>query len=112
MFDCVATCIGHHVYPHIPTFPGQEEFQGKIIHSHSLKKAQGFDDMRVVVIGVGNSGMDAAVELSSVAKQVRYSKISVHIIETIPRNLHEILYSSLLNQIKFFFYFSINVLHI
>lgn len=69
-FDCVCVCIGHHVYPNEPTFPGQEEFEGKIMHTHSLKKVDGFEDLRVVVVGVGNSGMDAAVELSSVTKQV------------------------------------------
>lgn len=73
VFDCVAVCIGHHVYPNIPTFPGQKDFTGKIMHSHSLKTAKGFEDMRIIVVGVGNSGMDAAVELSSVAKQVYLS---------------------------------------
>ncbi|KAF8791269.1 flavin-containing monooxygenase 5-like [Argiope bruennichi] len=72
-FDCVCICIGHHVFPHEPTFPGQEEFEGKILHTHSLKKVDGFEDKRVVVVGVGNSGMDAAVELSAVAKKVYLS---------------------------------------
>ncbi|XP_035217738.1 flavin-containing monooxygenase 5-like isoform X2 [Stegodyphus dumicola] len=73
VFDCVCVCIGHHVYPNEPVFPGQEDFQGKILHTHSLKKVDGFEDMRVVVVGVGNSGMDAAVELSAVAKKVYLS---------------------------------------
>ncbi|XP_054708613.1 flavin-containing monooxygenase 5-like [Uloborus diversus] len=73
VFDCVTVCIGHHVYPNEPTFPGQEEFNGKIMHTHSLKKVDGFEDRRVVVVGVGNSGMDAAVELSAVASKVYLS---------------------------------------
>ncbi|XP_071043405.1 flavin-containing monooxygenase 5-like [Parasteatoda tepidariorum] len=73
IFDFVCVCIGHHVYPNIPTFPNQEEFEGKIMHTHSLKKVDGFEDQRVVVVGVGNSGMDAAVELSAVTKQVYLS---------------------------------------
>ncbi|KAG8189433.1 hypothetical protein JTE90_012507 [Oedothorax gibbosus] len=72
-FDCVCVCIGHHVYPHEPTFQGQDEFQGRILHTHSLKKVDTFNDLRVVVVGVGNSGMDAAVEISSVAKKVYLS---------------------------------------
>lgn len=72
-FDGVMVCVGHHVYPNMPSFPGMEEFQGKIIHTHSLKKVNGFEDQRVVVVGVGNSGMDAAVEISSVSKQVYLS---------------------------------------
>lgn len=70
VYDCVAVCIGHHVYPNIPEFPGQEEFNGKIMHSHSLKNTKGFEDLRIVVVGVGNSGVDAAAVLSTVAKQV------------------------------------------
>ena len=58
------------MFPNEPKFPGQEEFEGKVMHTHSLKKVDGFEDLRIVVVGVGNSGMDAAVELSSVAKQV------------------------------------------
>lgn len=72
-FDGVMVCVGHHVFPHMPSFPGMEDFQGKIMHTHSLKKVSGFEDQRVVVVGVGNSGMDAAVEISSVAKQVYLS---------------------------------------
>lgn len=73
IFDYVAVCIGHHVYPNEPVFPGQEKFNGKVMHTHSLKKVNNFDDLRVVVVGVGNSGMDAAVEISSVASKVYLS---------------------------------------
>ena len=43
---------------------------GQIIHTHSYKKPNPFQEKRVVVIGIGNSGGDAAVELSSLAQQV------------------------------------------
>ena len=48
-------------------------FKGKIIHSHDYKHASGYEDKRIVIIGIGNSGGDAAVELSRVASQVLYS---------------------------------------
>jgi len=70
IYDGVMICTGHHTTPLKPTFPGQEKFKGEIIHTHSFKKADAFHDKRVVVVGVGNSGGDAAVELSSVAKTV------------------------------------------
>nr|CAD2186140.1 unnamed protein product [Meloidogyne enterolobii] len=38
--------------------------------AHSYKDQRGYDDQVVVVVGVGNSGVDIAVELSRVAKQV------------------------------------------
>ncbi|XP_042907876.1 flavin-containing monooxygenase 5 [Parasteatoda tepidariorum] len=73
VFDGVMVCAGHHVFPIIPKFPGQEEFQGNIIHTHSYKKPNGYDDKKVLVVGVGNSGGDVAVELSNIASQVYLS---------------------------------------
>ncbi|CAB3406825.1 unnamed protein product [Caenorhabditis bovis] len=71
VFDGVMLCHGHHTIPHWPAkFPGQDEFKGNIIHSHSYKDHRGYEDRIVVVVGVGNSGGDVAVELSRIAKQV------------------------------------------
>ncbi|GIY17648.1 flavin-containing monooxygenase 5 [Caerostris darwini] len=71
--DGVMVCIGHHTNPSIPQLPGQDRFQGRILHSQFLKTADSFKDLSVLVIGIGNSGVDAAVELSNVAKQVYLS---------------------------------------
>uniref|UniRef100_A0A914NM25 Flavin-containing monooxygenase n=1 Tax=Meloidogyne incognita TaxID=6306 RepID=A0A914NM25_MELIC len=71
IFDAVLLCTGHHTTPNFPpAWPGQKNFKGKIIHAHSYKDQRGYDDQIVVVVGVGNSGVDIAVELSRVAKQV------------------------------------------
>ncbi|GIY00782.1 flavin-containing monooxygenase 5 [Caerostris darwini] len=72
-FDGVMICIGHHVYPNIPTFPGQQKFKGTILHTHSVKSCERFSDQKVVVVGIGNSGVDAAVDCGFVAKQVYLS---------------------------------------
>ena len=69
-FDGVMICTGHHGTVNQPTLKGQERFKGTIMHTHSLKTAKGFENKNVVVLGIGNSGGDAAVELSVVAKQV------------------------------------------
>lgn len=73
IFDGVMIGTGHHGTVQQPTFPGQEKFKGEIIHTHSLKSAKGYEDKTVVVVGIGNSGGDAVVETSSVAKQVYLS---------------------------------------
>lgn len=73
VFNGVMVCTGHHTTENRPTFKGQEKFKGIIQHSHSLKTSQGFEDKNVVVVGAGNSGGDAAVEISTVAKQVYFS---------------------------------------
>ncbi|KAF7637646.1 Dimethylaniline monooxygenase [N-oxide-forming] [Meloidogyne graminicola] len=71
IFDAILLCTGHHTTPYFPPkWPGQEYFKGEITHAHSYKDHHGYDDKIVVVIGVGNSGVDIAVELSRIAKQV------------------------------------------
>jgi len=69
----VLLCIGHHVYPNIPSFPGLDGFSGDVIHTHSYKYGDGYRNKKVVVIGIGNSGGDAAVELSGIADKVYLS---------------------------------------
>lgn len=71
VYDGVMICTGHHNTVNEPKFKGQEKFKGTVTHTHSLKNAKGFENKNVVVVGVGNSGGDAAVEISSVAKQVQ-----------------------------------------
>ncbi|XP_077987008.1 flavin-containing monooxygenase 5-like [Glandiceps talaboti] len=69
-FDAVLVCSGHHVDPHKPKFPGQDDFQGRIVHTHDYKVPKNYEDKRILVIGIGNSGGDAAVELARVGSQV------------------------------------------
>ncbi|KAG8542819.1 hypothetical protein GDO81_026056 [Engystomops pustulosus] len=72
IFDAVLVCSGHHTEAHIPleTFPGIERFKGRYIHSRDYKNPEEFQGKRVIVIGIGNSGGDIAVELSRTASQV------------------------------------------
>ncbi|XP_040594617.1 putative dimethylaniline monooxygenase [N-oxide-forming] 6 isoform X3 [Mesocricetus auratus] len=72
LFDAVMICSGHHVYPNMPTdsFPGLEHFQGKCLHSRDYKNPGDFQGKRILVIGLGNSASDIAVELSRLATQV------------------------------------------
>lgn len=56
---------------------GLDSFKGEIVHSHDYKTLTGYEDKRIVVIGIGNSGGDAAVELSRVAKQVHAVEVQV-----------------------------------
>ncbi|XP_024899696.1 dimethylaniline monooxygenase [N-oxide-forming] 3 isoform X3 [Pteropus alecto] len=71
-FDAVMICSGHHVYPNLPSdsFPGLDKFQGHYLHSRDYKGPEAFKGKRVLVIGLGNSACDIAVELSHLATQV------------------------------------------
>ena len=42
-----------------------------MLHTHDYKQPSGYEDKRIVVIDIGNSAGDAAVELARCAKQVR-----------------------------------------
>ncbi|NXI03795.1 FMO5 monooxygenase, partial [Pachycephala philippinensis] len=72
IFDAVLVCSGHHTDAHLPlsSFPGLEKFKGWYLHSRDYKSPQLFLGKQVVVVGIGNSGTDIAVELSHAAKQV------------------------------------------
>ncbi|XP_035216901.1 flavin-containing monooxygenase 5-like [Stegodyphus dumicola] len=84
IFDGVMVCIGHVNRPKIPKYPGQEDFKGKILHTHSLKEVNGFKDQNVLVVGMGCSALDAAVAISDVAKQVYLStRTGAHVINRV-----------------------------
>ncbi|XP_044094990.1 flavin-containing monooxygenase 5 isoform X2 [Neovison vison] len=72
VFDGVMVCTGHHTNAHLPleSFPGIEKFKGQYFHSRDYKNPDIFTGKRVIIIGIGNSGGDLAVEICHTAKQV------------------------------------------
>ncbi|XP_027468071.1 dimethylaniline monooxygenase [N-oxide-forming] 4 isoform X1 [Zalophus californianus] len=75
VFDAVMVCTGHYLNPCLPleSFPGIHKFKGQILHSQEYKSPEGFQGKRVLVIGLGNTAGDVAVELSRTAAQVLLS---------------------------------------
>ncbi len=71
VFDALIVSNGHHFNPRFPNYPGK--FEGEYLHSHSFKNNKPFEGKRVLVIGAGNSGCDAAVEVCRVAKKTAIS---------------------------------------
>ncbi|XP_066547941.1 flavin-containing monooxygenase 5 isoform X2 [Amia ocellicauda] len=71
IFDAVMVCTGLNTEPVLPLneFPGIESFGGRFFHSVEYKDPEEFRGKRILVIGIGNSGGDIAVELSRVAEQ-------------------------------------------
>ncbi len=47
-----------------PGFAGEENFQGEILHSRDYKNAEPFLNQRVLVVGMGNTGAEIALDLS------------------------------------------------
>lgn len=65
-YDSVLVANGHHWDPRMPepAFPGAESFSGEQMHSHDYKDEEQLVGRTVVVLGMGNSAMDIAVDAS------------------------------------------------
>jgi hypothetical protein len=80
-YDALIVANGHHWNPRWPepAFPG--EFDGVQMHAHDYEDNSGLRDKNVIVVGMGNSAMDIAVESSQVAKNVYLSaRRGVHVL--------------------------------
>jgi len=69
--DAVAMCVGQACAPYSPTYPGQETFRGRVMHTVGYRGQAEFQGKRVMVVGAGAaSGTDVAQDLSFGAQQV------------------------------------------
>ena len=68
-YGAVLIANGHHWDPQYPepAFPGAATFTGEQIHSHHYRTPEPFAGKRVLVLGIGNSACDVAVDCSRVA---------------------------------------------
>jgi cation diffusion facilitator CzcD-associated flavoprotein CzcO len=68
-YDMLLVANGHHWDPRWPepAYPGS--FDGEQMHSHHYVDNEIFKDRNVLVVGIGNSAMDIAVESSFVARK-------------------------------------------
>jgi thioredoxin reductase len=66
----VVVANGHHWDPRWPepSFPGSREFPGAQLHAHYYRTPEPLVGRRVLVLGIGNSACDIAVESSRVAR--------------------------------------------
>ena len=71
-FDALVVANGHHWNPRWPepAFPGSDSFDGIQMHAHEYMNPDFLTGKDVVVLGMGNSAMDLAVEGSYVASNV------------------------------------------
>lgn len=56
----------------LPT--GIKRFKGQYMHSGEYKTPEEFRGKKIIVVGIGNSGIDLAIELSHVVAQVWFLK--------------------------------------
>ncbi len=62
---------GHHWKPRWPepAFPGAEDYEGEQMHVHHYREPDVLVGKRVLVLGIGNSAVDVAVESSRIAEK-------------------------------------------
>ncbi len=70
VYGSVIIANGHHWHPRLPDPPFKGDFDGEEIHSNDYKVPEPYADKNVLVVGIGNSGVDIAVDISRVAEQV------------------------------------------
>jgi dimethylaniline monooxygenase (N-oxide forming) len=70
-YRAVMVANGHHWDPRWPepAFPGAEQFTGEQIHAHHYREPDVLRGRRVLVLGLGNSATDIAVESSRIAEK-------------------------------------------
>lgn len=62
--DVLVTASGIFRQPFQPEYPGQDAYIGRIIHASAYTNAAPFAGQRVLVVGVGNSGAEIALDLA------------------------------------------------
>ncbi len=60
----VVVATGANAWPREPALPGRERFLGAITHSRDYRRASDWVGRRVLVIGMGNTGAEIALDLA------------------------------------------------
>jgi|GEM_PF-32907 len=67
-YDALVVANGHHNEPNFPDYYYRDTFDGESIHSQHYRYREDYRDKDVLVVGVGNSGSQVAVDISHAAK--------------------------------------------
>jgi len=70
-YRAVIVANGHHWKPRWPepSFRGADEYEGEQMHVHHYREPDILEGKRVLVLGIGNSAVDVAVESSRIAEK-------------------------------------------
>ena len=60
----VVVATGHAHTPYVPDWPGLDSYAGQLQHAREYRNAGPFAGLDVLVVGVGNSGSEIAVDLA------------------------------------------------
>lgn len=69
----VVVATGWAEFPHRPRWPGEDRYQGSVIHSSEYRCPAAYLGQRVLVVGFGNSGGEIALDLAEAGVEVTLS---------------------------------------
>ncbi|MEV1079339.1 NAD(P)/FAD-dependent oxidoreductase [Streptomyces sp. NPDC050211] len=78
----VIVATGYNHTPHLPVWPGRDSYTGDLLHAADYRNAEPYAGRDVLVVGVGNTGAEIAVDLvEGGASRVRLSvRTAPHIV--------------------------------
>ncbi|MDQ0950546.1 putative flavoprotein involved in K+ transport [Streptomyces phaeochromogenes] len=80
--SAVVVATGYNHTPHVPDWPGRDAFKGELLHAGEYRNPAPYTGRDVLVVGVGNTGAEIAVDLvEGGASRVRLSvRTAPHIV--------------------------------
>ncbi len=84
--DQVVVATGINKIPNVPTWPGQDTYTGEITHSKYYKNPEPYKNQKVLIVGMGNTGSEVALDLANHDVPVHLSVRSP--ISLVPRDLN------------------------
>lgn len=72
-FDVLIVANGHHNKHNFPDYAKRDNFNGMTIHSGQYRHRRAFQDKNVMVVGIGNSGSQIAIDISHAANRTYIS---------------------------------------
>ena len=82
----VVIATGVNRIPNVPVWPGQQGYTGKILHSRDYRNPGDIEGERVLVIGMGNTGAEIALDLAEHNKKTFLSVRSP--VSIVPRDIN------------------------
>ncbi|MEU2059680.1 NAD(P)/FAD-dependent oxidoreductase [Streptomyces sp. NPDC013455] len=61
--SAVVVATGYNHTPHLPDWPGREGYEGELLHAGAYRDAGPYRGRDVLVVGIGNTGAEIAVDL-------------------------------------------------
>ena len=83
--SAVVVATGHSQVPAMPSWPGVDDFPGRLLHAAEYRRPEDHIGARVLVVGAGSSGGEICVDLAGAGVEVTWAVRSAP--QVVPREL-------------------------